>query len=318
MLYVLTASLIGFAFSVVLTLLVLHILRRRKIGQKISEDAPQRHQQKEGTPTMGGIALVLSACLGYWVIGGKDPRLPLALLGFALVGLIDDLLSVHKKRSLGLPARWKFFLQCMLSILLLLNVRDISPLVHFPGGGWHLDLGILYPFFALLLLVGFSNATNLTDGLDGLSAGCTAIVAGGMALVAIYLKDIDIGLFLASLSGACLGFLWFNFYPAKIIMGDTGALALGGALAFASILMKEEITLILMGLVFIAETLSVILQVISFKTRKKRIFRMTPLHHHFELMGWEEPLITFRFWLVSLLLIAFNYLWVVRGSGGWR
>jgi phospho-N-acetylmuramoyl-pentapeptide-transferase len=307
MLYLLKSSLIAFILSLIFTYGLLNFLKKKGIGQKVSRDAPERHLKKEGTPNMGGIAIVLSSCFAYFLIGGRDLKLPASLLGFASIGFIDDFLSVRRGKSLGLKARYKLFLQFFLSLLLLLSVEEIDTKLHISGKLGYFELGYFYPIFALLLLVGFSNAVNLTDGLDGLASGCSAIVAGGMALTSLSLVEREYSIFLASLSGACLGFLWLNLYPAKIIMGDTGSLALGGSLAFSSILLKEELVFILMGLVFFLEALSVIIQVVSFKTTGKRVFKMTPLHHHFELIGWEEPLITTRFWLANVILVLLAY-----------
>jgi phospho-N-acetylmuramoyl-pentapeptide-transferase len=307
MLNILKSSLIAFFLSLILTYALLNFLRKRGIGQKVSRDAPQRHLKKEGTPTMGGIAIVLSTCLAYLLMGGKDLKLLASLIGFAAIGFIDDFLSVRRGKSLGLKARQKLLLQFVLSVLLLISVPELDTKLHISRGVRYFELGYFYPIFAVLLLVGFSNAVNLTDGLDGLAGGCSAIVAGGMALTSLSLIERENSIFLASLGGACLGFLWLNSYPSKIFMGDTGSLALGGSLAFSSILLKEELVFILMGLVFLAEALSVIIQVVSFKTRKKRVFKMTPLHHHFELSGWEEPLITTRFWLANIVLVLLAY-----------
>ncbi len=306
--FLLKSSLLAFAISCLLSYLLIHFFRGMGVGQRISMDAPERHRKKENTPTMGGIAIVISTCLAYILMGGKNSLLPLSLLGFALIGFIDDFLSIRRGKSLGLKARHKLLFQAMFSLLLLFSLKDFSTIIYFPGPLRYWDLGyFFYPLFALLLLVGFSNGVNLTDGLDGLAGGCSAIVAAGMAMVALSLAEQDNSLFLAGLSGACLGFLWFNLYPAKLIMGDTGSLALGGSLAFSSILLKTEIVFIFMGLVFLAETASVIIQVISFKTSGKRVFKMTPLHHHFELSGWEEPLITTRFWLATLVITLIGY-----------
>ncbi|MBC7327145.1 phospho-N-acetylmuramoyl-pentapeptide-transferase [bacterium] len=307
MLYLLKSSIFAFIFSCFFSFSLIRILRRRGIGQRINLDAPERHRKKEGTPTMGGIAIVISTCLVYLLMRGNNYSLPLTILGFSLIGFLDDYLSIKRGKSLGLKARHKLLLQIILSVVVLLSTKELTTYVHTPSGVRYFELGYFYPLFAILLLVGFSNAVNLTDGLDGLAGGCSAIVAGGMALVALSLTEHDYGVFLAGLSGACLGFLWFNLYPAKIIMGDTGSLAIGGALAYSSILLKEELLFIWMGLVFLAEALSVMIQVFSYKTRGKRVFKMTPLHHHFELSGWEEPLITTRFWLVNLVIVLIGY-----------
>lgn len=307
MLFILKSSLLAFFVSCLFSYLLIRFFKMRGIGQKISMDAPERHRKKEGTPTMGGIAIVISACIVYILMGGRNYLLPLSLLGFALIGFIDDFLSLRKGKSLGLKARHKLLLQFMFSLFLLFSIKDLSTFIHPPGPLRYLDLGYFYPIFAVLLLLGYSNGVNLTDGLDGLAAGCSAIVACGMALVALSLMERDNAVFLAGLCGACLGFLWFNLYPAKIIMGDTGSLAIGGSLAFSSIILKMEIIFVWMGLVFLAEALSVIIQVISYKTTKKRVFKMSPLHHHFELSGWEEPLITTRFWLITVAITAIGY-----------
>lgn len=240
--------------------------------------------------------------------------LMLVTIGYGLIGFLDDYIKIIKKRNLGLTAKQKFAGQILLAIgaYYLLHLMGHDTSLHLPGTPWNIELGVLYFPFLLFLLVGTTNAVNITDGLDGLLAGTGAIAFGAYAIIAWFSQNYDTAIFSASVVGAVLGFLVFNAHPARVFMGDTGSLALGGALAGIAIMTKTELLLAIIGGVFVVETLSVILQVVSFKTRGKRIFRMSPLHHHFELTGWSEWRVVVTFWLVGIFFAGLGvYLEVV-------
>lgn len=316
---ILTALLI----SLVLGPWLIDRLKKNHIGQTIREDVPLRHRSKEGTPTMGGVLLMVSI-LGSTFLWGRfsNPYLWIAaaaLLGFGLIGFWDDYLKLKRKR--GLSGKGKLGLQVLLACGLTLWIYQLegfetSLVVPFLKG-LEPDLGIWWIPFAVLVITGTSNAVNLTDGLDGLAIGPVMVTAGTLGIFAYlsghaefsryliipFLKDAgELTVFCGAILGGGLGFLWFNAYPAQIFMGDVGSLALGGGLATMAVLLRQELLLVIVGGIFVAETLSVILQVLSYKVRRRRIFRMAPLHHHFELKGWAEPKIIVRFWIVSIVL----------------
>ncbi|RLA85448.1 MAG: phospho-N-acetylmuramoyl-pentapeptide-transferase [Deltaproteobacteria bacterium] len=298
-------------------------LKRNDIGQRIREDVPLRHRAKEGTPTMGGILLIVSA-LGSTVLWGKLSNgylwiAAVALLGFGLIGLWDDCLKLRRRK--GMPGKVKFLLQVVLSVFLSLwiwGTEGFEPTLTVPFfKGLLPDLGLWWIPFSVFVLTGTSNAVNLTDGLDGLAIGPVMVTAGTFGIFSYlsghsefaryllipYIREAgELTILCGAILGGGLGFLWFNAYPAQIFMGDVGALALGGGLATVAVLLRQELLLIIVGGVFVAETLSVILQVLSFKLRGRRVFRMAPLHHHFELKGWAEPKIIVRFWIISIVL----------------
>jgi phospho-N-acetylmuramoyl-pentapeptide-transferase len=302
-------------------------LRRLSVGQNIREVGPESHQVKAGTPTMGGLLILLSLLTAtllwanltnvyLWVVVAVTAA-------YGAIGFADDFIKVRRHRNLGLTSRAKFLLQAVVAgiaaaVLLSLPERHgFEPTLTFPFlKRLVLDLGWLYLPFVMLVLVGASNAVNLTDGLDGLAIGSTLVAAGtyaifayvaGHKVVAAYLQIPaipgvgEVTVFCGALVGASLGFLWFNSHPAEVFMGDVGSLALGGAIGMVAVLTKQEIVLVMVGGLFVMEAGSVILQVASFKLTGKRIFRMAPLHHHFELKGWSEPKIIVRFWILSVL-----------------
>ncbi len=303
------------------------LLRRLSIGQPIREEGPESHLTKQGTPTMGGVLIVTAVLLPTLLWANlTNPLVWVAIavtLAFASIGLADDLLKVRRRRNLGLTARAKLLLQVGVGALagwVILNLpaaTALEPTVALPFLKRAVfDIGWAYIPFVALVLVCSSNAVNLTDGLDGLAIGATLIAAAtyviftyvaGNAVVAGYLQVEyvrgagEVAIFCSALVGASIGFLWFNSYPAEVFMGDVGSLALGGAIGAVAVVSKQETVLILVGGVFVIEALSVILQVASFKLTGRRIFRMAPLHHHFELAGWPEPKIIVRFWIVSIL-----------------
>ncbi|MBR2214687.1 MAG: phospho-N-acetylmuramoyl-pentapeptide-transferase [Selenomonadaceae bacterium] len=282
-------------------------LHKLKFGQSIRAEGPKSHQAKSGTPTMGGIMIILGITLATLIAAPFSTEIFLALfimLGHFVLGFIDDYLKVVKKQNLGLKAKQKLLGQIIIaavtmvigSLVLATDTTVSIPLLAEP-----VDFGLFYYFFVPFAMVGISNAVNLTDGLDGLASGTVAIAAASYGAVCFSLGHGDLTLFCAAIMGACLAFLRFNAHPAKVFMGDTGSLALGGAIAAVGILTHTEILLGVIGLIFVCEAFSVIIQVISFQTTGKRVFRMSPLHHHFELGGWSEWKVVLVFWTVGLI-----------------
>ena len=280
----------------------LPLLHRLKYGQSIREEGPASHQQKSGTPTMGGVMIVLAVTAATLLFAPLTVTTLLALfifLGHFLLGFADDYIKVVKKRNLGLRAYQKLLGQLGIALVTILIGRHLlghDTSVWVPVLGTSLDIGAWYYVLVVFVLVGTSNAVNLTDGLDGLVA-----VAALFYAMLLYGTDSSLMAFSAAIIGACVGFLWYNHHPARIFMGDTGSLALGSALAGIAILSRTEALLPIVGIIFVCEALSVILQVASFKTRGKRIFRMSPIHHHFELGGWRETRVVYTFWGVGAL-----------------
>jgi phospho-N-acetylmuramoyl-pentapeptide-transferase len=300
----------GFLITVLLSPIFIPFLRRLKFGQSIREEGPKSHQKKSGTPTMGGLMILVSIAITTFVMTSKfaEPTVKTYLLllvtfGFGLLGFLDDFIKVVMKRNLGLTSKQKLLGQIIISAIFyfIFKQNEFSTELTIPFFNFSFELGWFYFLFVVFWLVGFSNAVNLTDGLDGLVSGTSAIAFGAFAVLAWSQSQFEIAIFSVAVVGAVLGFLVFNAHPAKVFMGDTGSLALGGAIATIAILLKLEILLVIIGLVFVIETMSVILQVISFKTTGKRIFRMSPLHHHYELIGWSEWRVVVTFWSVGLL-----------------
>ena len=277
-------------------------LHKLKFGQSIREEGPKSHQAKSGTPTMGGIMIILSIAITSMVLGKLSLELVLALiimLGHFVLGFVDDYIKVVKKHNLGLKAKQKLLGQIIIAVLVAYFAGLPTDLwVPFAG---NIDLGYGFYVLILLVLVGTSNAVNLTDGLDGLASGTVIFAALTYMAICLALGKMDLAIFCGAMAGACLGFLKFNAHPAKIFMGDTGSLALGGAIAAAGILTHTEILLVVVGLVFVCEAMSVIIQVISFKTTGKRVFLMSPIHHHFELKGWAETKVVKSFCFAGAL-----------------
>ncbi|MBI1899421.1 MAG: phospho-N-acetylmuramoyl-pentapeptide-transferase [Acidobacteria bacterium] len=340
------ASLTALFLCILLGPWMIRKLREFQIGQHIREDGPRSHQSKAGTPTMGGVLIITSVLLPTLLWADlRNPYVWIAmfgLVGYGLIGFWDDYTKIRRMRNLGLTARQKIALQVLLALvvgllLLWLHARGaydtainvpffkqfrpdllIQPLVHQP---WTYPLAFIGFFsFVAFMLVGASNAVNLTDGLDGLAIGLMIIAAGATTVLAYvsghaeFAKYLDIArlpgaaeltIFCAAMTGASIGFLWYNAHPAEIFMGDVGSLSLGGGLAVVSVLIKQEILLVFIGGVYVIEALSVILQVGSYKLRGKRIFKMAPLHHHFEALGWQEAKIITRFWIAGLVMSLF-------------
>lgn len=298
-----------FAAGLVLCIgpLLIPELHKLKFGQSIREEGPKSHQAKSGTPTMGGIMIILAIVVATVAAAPLTPAVLLALfitLGHFVLGFLDDYIKVVKKRNLGLKAKQKMLGQILIAIVTMIvgtRVLGIDTTIWIPIADVNVDIGVGYYFLVLFVLVGTSNAVNLTDGLDGLASGTVAIASGAYALVCYMTGHYDLAIFSVAMMMACLAFLRFNAHPAKVFMGDTGSLALGGAVAAVGILTHTEILLAVIGFVFVCEALSVIIQVISFKTTGKRVFRMSPIHHHFELGGWKETKVAFVFWMVGLI-----------------
>lgn len=303
--------LISFIISVIITKVEIPVLKR-KAGQNIREDGPQSHLSKAGTPSMGGIAIIIAASLttiGAAVMGKSDGLgcaiILLVFVGFGLIGFFDDYLKVIKKNNLGLRAYQKFGLQTILSVILavyLANYTEGSTSVYIPFADIYVNFGIWYIPFVVFVVLAMTNAVNLTDGLDGLASGVTAFISLFFAVAGFTYGIVTGAYFCSAMCGACLGFLVFNRNPAKVFMGDTGSLALGGGLAAAAILMKLELLLPIVGLLYVIEAFSVVLQVGYFKiSGGKRIFKMAPIHHHFEKCGFSEVQVVAGFWIFAVL-----------------
>jgi len=341
------ASMTALLMGLVIGPWLIRRLREFQIGQHIREEGPSHHQVKAGTPTMGGVLVVLATVIPtlFWA----DLRNPfiwiaiLAMVGFGAIGFADDYIKIRQKRNLGLSGKKKMLLQFLLSLLIGLSLMALNK-----AGIYQIELMVPFfkqfhpsmilesfssnPYFSLLafapflffvawVIVGASNAVNLTDGLDGLAIGCTIVAAGALTVLAYIIGHArfaayldlkysplvgEVTIFCGAMMGASLAFLWYNCYPAEVFMGDVGSLALGGAIGTVAVIIKQEILLIFIGGVFVIEALSVMLQVASFKFRGKRIFLMAPIHHHFELMGWKETKVVIRFWVAALIFALFS------------
>lgn len=307
---------IAFALALISTLVLgkigIPLLQRLKAQQSIREEGPQAHLAKAGTPTMGGLFMMLALVLTICIVPPYSVTLWMLLfltLGHGLLGFSDDFIKAVKRRNLGLTAKQKLAGQVVIALLFCYISTTYAALpttLWIPLVDITVDLGFSYYILALLIIIGTTNAVNLTDGLDGLATGISAIAGAAYAVVGLLVGSLSVTFFGIIVSGVCLGFLYFNANPAKVFMGDTGSLALGGAFAGMAIATKTEILLVIIGFVFVVEALSVILQVASFKTRGVRIFRMSPIHHHFELGGWSERKVVYVFWAVSLVTSLFG------------
>ena len=318
------AIVVAIAVTMVLMPAWIKFLKSSHIGQQVRADGPESHLVKQGTPTMGGVIMLVSVILTALVVGHPTPETFALLIATVLtgcLGLIDDAEKVVKERSLGLTPKAKLVGQFIIATvfgLVAVNVMGIAPTVEIPFV-YTFDLGVLttdfgsvevpwlYILFVDILLMGMCNAVNLTDGLDGLAAGTVMIVMIVMAAIAYRSDMLDSAIFAAALAGACVGFLWFNSFPADIFMGDTGSLALGMALGCLAVFTKSEFIVLVIGGLFVAEALSVMIQVFYYKKTHKRIFLMAPLHHHFEKKGWSETKVVVRFWIVSGVLAALGF-----------
>ncbi|MBO9520339.1 MAG: phospho-N-acetylmuramoyl-pentapeptide-transferase [Nocardioidaceae bacterium] len=341
---ILLAGGLALILTIIGTRVAIKVFAARGYGQLIRDDGPTSHHTKRGTPTMGGLVIVLATVIAYFtakLITGSEPSMSTLLLlglfvGLGTVGFLDDFIKIYKQRNLGLRSKAKFIGQTLVAVLFgWLVLWDVDPFTDHrgqtPAGhaiSFTRDLDkiavptVLLVVFVVLLIAGFSNAVNLTDGLDGLAAGASMMVFGAYTLVNIWQNNqscavspgpacyevrdpLDLAVVCAAITGACFGFLWYNASPAQIFMGDTGSLALGGAVAGIAVLTRTELLMLLIGGLFVLQTASVILQVGYFKlTKGKRLFRMAPLHHHFELLGWEEITVVIRFWLIAAVFVA--------------
>jgi phospho-N-acetylmuramoyl-pentapeptide-transferase len=327
------ASLTAFVISLVLAPMIIRWLRELNFGQNIRRDHVEAlydlHKHKQGTPTMGGVLIILAIGLSTLLWADiLNQYIVLTLISFlwlGFVGFVDDYIKVVKKRNLGLTAKKKLLGQVILGVIVGIYIMVFTPIpttISVPFiKSFAVNLGIFYLLFIVLVIVSATNAVNLTDGLDGLAIGCTVMAAiaysalsyiSGNVNFSEYLNVFylpgsgELAVFCAAMIGAGLGFLWFNSYPATVFMGDTGSLALGGGIGVVAVFIKKELLLFVVGGIFVIEAFSVVLQVLWFKTTKKRLFLMSPLHHHFQLLGWAESKITIRFWIIAIVMALFS------------
>ena len=307
MIEILTAAAIAAGVVILSGPFLIPLLHKLKFGQSIREEGPASHKIKSGTPTMGGIFLIAAIVIATLIRAEFTAEIFVALfivVGHFILGFLDDYIKVVKKRNLGLKARQKLLGQIIIAavtIYIATNYLGIETTIWIPIIEKIIDLGIFYYVLVLLVIVGASNAVNLTDGLDGLASGNMAIAASCYGVICLITGHPELAIFCAATVGACIGFLKFNFHPAKVFMGETGSLALGGAFAAMGILTHTELLLVVVGFIFVCEALSVIIQVISYQSTGKRVFRMSPIHHHFELGGWSEIKVVSVFWTVGLI-----------------
>jgi phospho-N-acetylmuramoyl-pentapeptide-transferase len=292
----------------------IEFVRRREFGQNIREEGPRGHQTKAGTPTLGGIVILIAFAVPFLILSKREWR-SMAVFGAtvacALLGFADDYTKIAKRRSLGLRARTKLIVTIAISVGLwwvATHKAHVTSEIRLRFIDATIDVGPLFPVLIYLVVAGTTSAVNLTDGLDGLAAGCAAIVLlAYIGITFIVTGYHDLTLLAACLVGACIGFLWFNSFPASIFMGDTGSLALGGAIAGLAVMTNTEVLLILLGGIFVLEALSVVVQVVSFQLFRKRVFLMAPIHHHFELRAWSETKIILRFWIMAAAFCAVGF-----------
>ncbi|MCK4869637.1 MAG: phospho-N-acetylmuramoyl-pentapeptide-transferase [Gammaproteobacteria bacterium] len=330
--YITMRCILGALFALIVSLFfgapVIRWLSHYQVGQQIRDDGPQSHLVKKGTPTMGGVLMLIAITISVLIAGDLTSRYLwitlLVMLGFGFIGWVDDYLKLVKKNTCGLSAGKKYFMQSVVGLAAVLflyftaqlpvETQLIIPFFKHIA----ISMGLFFIVFGYFVIVGTSNAVNLTDGLDGLATLPTVLVAAALGVFAYLTGNFyfakylfipfvpgagEVAVFCSAMVGAGLGFLWFNTYPAEMFMGDVGALGLGAALGVIAVIVRQELVLLIMGGIFVIETLSVILQVGSFKLTGRRIFRMAPLHHHFELKGWAEPKIIVRFWIVTFILV---------------
>ena len=302
-------AMIGFLIVIILGPIFIPMLARFKFGQTVRDEGPQSHLAKNGTPTMGGVMMIVAILITGLTRATISKGLIVGLIcivGFGFVGFLDDFIKIKMKRSLGLKAYQKIILQFAHALYIAYYQYSASPSATqlvIPFTNHIINLGIWYIPFMMIFIIGTVNAVNLTDGLDGLASGVTLIVSCFFVLFAVSISNSDVAILAAATAGACLGFLGFNSYPAKVFMGDTGSMALGGAVVAFATLTNSPLIIIIVGFIYLAEALSVMIQVTYFKlTNGKRIFKMAPLHHHFEQCGWPETRVVFVFWIVTVVL----------------
>ena len=293
---------LGLCITLAVMPILIPILHKVKFGQSEREEGPASHKAKNGTPTMGGIVFILVPILVLLILDA------LAYVGYAMIGFIDDFIIVVQKNNRGLSPKMKFLMQSVLAVLFFYLYQRIAPTtINVPVLNMEIELGWLYFLLIFIMFTAESNAVNLTDGLDGLSAGCVIIALSPFVLLSIHQGKSDLALFLLAVIASLLGYLKFNLHPAKIFMGDTGSLALGGLLAATAMVLKQELLLVIIGGIFVMELMSVVIQVTSFKATGKRVFKMAPLHHHFELSGFKETQVVVMFWMISLGFAILGY-----------
>ena len=302
-------AMIGFLIVIILGPIFIPMLARFKFGQTVRDEGPQSHLAKNGTPTMGGVMMIVAILITGLTRAKISQGLIVGLIcivGFGFVGFLDDFIKIKMKRSLGLKAYQKIILQFALALYIAYYQYSASPSATqlvIPFTNHIINLGIWYIPFMMIFIIGTVNAVNLTDGLDGLASGVTLIVSCFFVLFAVSISNSDVAILAAATAGACLGFLGFNSYPAKVFMGDTGSMALGGAVVAFATLTNSPLLIVIVGFIYLAEALSVMIQVTYFKlTNGKRIFKMAPLHHHFEQCGWPETRVVFIFWIATVVL----------------
>jgi phospho-N-acetylmuramoyl-pentapeptide-transferase len=315
MVWIIYSVLGAFLISMLVGPILIPILHRLKFGQNIRKEGPANHQKKSGTPTLGGIIFIISTVITMVIIVRKpndEAMIALyATIAFGFVGLLDDGLKIFYKNNLGLKAKQKMALILLISLLLGLYAKfnsDIGSSIMIPFSNKTFNLGIWYVPFIIIYFAATTNAVNLTDGLDGLATSITLLVMTFFALVCFATGKYSLGIFCGSLAGALLGFLRYNSYPAQVFMGDTGSLALGGAVAIVAMILKMPLIVMIVGGIYVIETLSVIMQVTSFKLTGKRIFKMAPIHHHFELNGWHETKVVAVFSIITVILCLIGFL----------
>lgn len=301
-------AIIAFLIVVILGPIFIPMLAKFKFGQTVRDDGPQTHLQKNGTPTMGGVIMIIAILITGLTRAKIDKDLLVGLIcitGFGFVGFLDDFIKIKMKRSLGLKAYQKIILQFALALFVAYYQYSASPSatqIMVPFTDYVINLGSLYVPIMMFIIIGTVNAVNLTDGLDGLASGVTLIVSAFFMILATTIGNSDVAILAAATGGACLGFLGFNSYPAKVFMGDTGSMALGGAVVSFAVLTNSVLLIPIVGGIYFAEAISVIIQVLSFKLTGKRVFKMAPVHHHFEQCGWPETRVVFIFWITTVVL----------------
>ncbi len=301
-------AIIAFLIVVILGPIFIPMLAKFKFGQTVRDDGPQTHLQKNGTPTMGGVIMIIAILITGLTRAKIDKDLLVGLIcitGFGFVGFLDDFIKIKMKRSLGLKAYQKIILQFALALFVAYYQYSASPSatqIMVPFTDYVINLGPLYVPIMMFIIIGTVNAVNLTDGLDGLASGVTLIVSSFFMILATTIGNSDVAILAAATGGACLGFLGFNSYPAKVFMGDTGSMALGGAVVSFAVLTNSVLLIPIVGGIYFAEAISVIIQVLSFKLTGKRVFKMAPIHHHFEQCGWPETRVVFIFWITTVVL----------------
>ena len=312
---ILVPLVMGFVFSIILGPIVIPTLHRLKFGQNIRKEGPKSHQKKSGTPTMGGLIFFISVAVTILIMGhklmDKEMIILYSFLAFGFIGFLDDILKIIHRDNLGLKAAQKMMLLILFSLALAwygYKYIGTDILIPFANKDFRLDLGVLYIPFIIVYYAAVTNAVNLTDGVDGLATSVTVIVLTFFAIVGFRTGNVEVAIFAIALAGALLGFLKFNAFPAKVFMGDTGSLALGGVIGTIALMLKMEMFVIIVGGIYVIETLSVIIQVTSFKLTGKRVFKMSPIHHHFEQVGWSEVKIVTVFSTITAILCIIGFI----------